>query len=31
MERAGNDSQTAKGGVTPSVGVKTPCKQVGND
>ena len=30
-EKRGNDySQTAKRGVTPSVGAKTPCKQIGN-
>ena len=30
MERVEKDSQTAKGGVTSSVGAKTHCKQVGN-
>ena len=30
MERAGNDSQTAKVSVTPSVGAKTHYKHVGN-
>ena len=30
MKRVENDSQTTKGGVTPSVGAKTHDKEVGN-